>query len=268
MWTHSAWRQPPGERLRSYATWCDAVEGNTTFYAVPARSTVESWARQTEPDFRFVIKLPKSITHDRGLTGIDDELRVFAEALEPLGPRNHALWVQLPALFGPTDLGALAGFLRKLPHGQRVAVEVRHSAFFADERAAEQLERVLGRVDAEWIPFDTTTLFAVPPTTVAEREAWGKKPRVPRRMRALTAHPIVRYHGVDDTARTVAGWQPWVGAVVDWLREGRSPTVFIHTPDNAEARTFARRFHDEVRARVPALQPLPEPEANEPLTLF
>jgi uncharacterized protein YecE (DUF72 family) len=47
------------ERLRSYAGWCNAVEGNTTFYATPARDTVASWAHQTGADFRFVLKLPK-----------------------------------------------------------------------------------------------------------------------------------------------------------------------------------------------------------------
>ena len=53
-------------------------------------------------------------------------------------------------------------------------------------------------------------------------------------------------------------------------REGRSPTVFIHTPDNVQAPELARRFHDEVRARVPELDPLPEPGSapTEPLTLF
>jgi hypothetical protein len=51
--------------------------------------------------------------------------------------------------------------------------------------------------------------------------------------------------------------------VAGWLREGRSPTVFIHTPDNADAPMLARRFHDEVRARVPSLEPLPEPAQEE-----
>ncbi|WP_369028364.1 DUF72 domain-containing protein, partial [Nocardia farcinica] len=122
-----------------------------------------------DPEFRFVAKLPRTITHDRRLHGADAELRTFLDAIEPLGPRTHALWIQLPGSFGPTDLGVLAAFLRVLPPGYRVAVEVRHSAFFTDEAPARQLERVLARVDAEWIPFDTTTLFAQPPASDGER---------------------------------------------------------------------------------------------------
>ncbi|MFI6800469.1 DUF72 domain-containing protein [Streptosporangium canum] len=275
MWTHAQWQGrflphplPPGERLRAYATWCDAVEGNTTFYATPSRSTVESWARQTTPDFRFVAKLPKSITHERRLTGVDEELRSFLEAIEPLGPRAHALWIQLPGSFGPTDLGALAGFLRRLPSSHRYAVEVRHQAFFEDARSERLLERVLARVDAEWIPFDTTVLFQSPPTSDAERDAWMRKPRVPRRSSALTDRPIIRYLGRDATACTVEGWQQWIATVTGWLREGRSPTVFVHTPDNADALMLARRFHEEVRTRLPEIEPLPEPMPTEPLTLF
>ena len=240
MWTYAPWQGrylpvslAPRERLRAYATWCNAVEGNTTFYATPALDTVRSWAGQTAP-----------------------------------GPRAHALWIQLPPSFSPADLGALVRFLRRLPPGHRYCVEVRHRAFFADPRSEHQLERALEQAGAEWVTFDTTVLFGSPPASAAEREAWRNKPRVPRWSRALTSHPVVRYLGRDDEARTVAGWQPWLGTVAGWLREGRSPTVFIHTPDNVAALELARRFHDEVRARVPEVEPLPEPVPAGPPTLF
>ncbi|GAA5064175.1 DUF72 domain-containing protein [Nocardia callitridis] len=271
MWAHPAWQETSArQRLRSYATWCNAVEGNTTFYATPSRQTAQSWAEQLTgaKEFRFLPKLPKTVTHDQGLRGESAGLRAFLSALEPLEPHTHALWIQLSAAFGPTDLGALAGFLRALPRSYRYAVEVRHQDFFHDERRASDLERVLARVGAEWVPFDTTTLFGARPTSAAEREAWTKKPRVPRRMRALTEFPIVRYHGRDDEQRTVEGWQPWVAASAEWLREGRSPTVFVHTPDNASSLRLARRFHDEVRASVHELEHLPQPEHTEPMTLF
>ena len=273
MWTHKAWagRLPPagaGERLRSYAGWCNAVEGNTTFYATPARSTVAAWARQTGPDFRFVAKLPRTITHERRLAGADEPLRIFLDAIEPLGPRAYALWIQLPASFAPTDVAALQDFLRRLPTRHRYAVEVRHPAFFADPGSTALLERVLATVDAEWIPFDTTAFFQHRPASPAERDAWANKPRLPRRSVALTDRPIVRYLGRDATAETVEGWQHWVAVTAGWLREGRSPTVFLHTPDNADAPALARRFHAEVRSQVPGLEPLPEPARVEPLTLF
>jgi uncharacterized protein YecE (DUF72 family) len=229
---------------------------------------VASWARQTDPDFRFVIKLPKLITHERRLTDVDEELRGFLDAIEPLGPRAHALWIQLPGSFTPADVPALARFLHRLPTSHRYAVEVRHPRFFDDPRSTRLLEGVLAAAAAEWIPFDTTAFFQSPPTSDAERDAWTKKPRMPLRSFALTDRPIVRYLGRDACARTIEGWRHWIDVAAEWLREGRSPTMFIHTPDNADAPMLARRFHDDVRARVPELEALPQPIPVEPLTLF
>jgi uncharacterized protein YecE (DUF72 family) len=270
MWTHKAW-PVPGKlgKLESYAGWCNAVEGNTTFYATPSRETVATWAEQTGPDFRFVIKLPKAVTHERRLSGTDEIVRAFLHAMEPLGPRRHALWLQLPGSFGPADVATLGRFLGTLPGDFRYAVEVRHPDFFTDRREAERLENLLERAGVEWVPFDTVHFFAKPPTSDGEREAWMKKPRMPHRDRALTDAPIIRYLGRDDAAETAEGWQPWVEKAAEWLREGRSPTVFVHTPDNVEAPELNRRFHAEVAARVPGLEPLPEPvPVEEPLTLF
>jgi uncharacterized protein YecE (DUF72 family) len=244
------------------------VEGNTTFYATPPADTVRSWAGQTAPGFRFILKLPKQVTHERRLADVAGPVRDFLNAIEPLGQRAHTLWVQLPPSFSPADLGVLASFLRRLPREYRCAVEVRHPAFFTDPPAEQRLEQVLGTVGAEWVSFDTTVLYGSPPGSAAEREAWTKKPRLPRRATALTAHPVVRYIGRDDPEQTAAGWAPWLDTVAGWLREGRSPTVFIHTPDNVAALGLARRFHADVRARVPEVGPLPEPVPAGPPTLF
>src|ERR1700735_2438527 len=178
MWSYAPWqgRYLPGslsprERLHAYATWCHAVEGNTTFYATPNLGAVTSWAEQTTPDFRFVLKLPKTIPHEHRLADVGEPLRAFLAAIEPLGRRVHALWIQLPPSFSPADLGALTGFLRRLPRGYRYCAEVRHRAFFDDPRSAQQLERVLAEVGAEWVPFDTTVLFGGEPESAPERRA-------------------------------------------------------------------------------------------------
>lgn len=275
MWSYGPWQGrflprslSPGDRLSAYATWCNAVEGNTTFYATPSAEVVKSWARQTPADFRFILKMPKPITHEHRLADVAGPLRAFLAAVEPLGERVHALWIQLPPSFTPADLGALSGFLYRLPREYRYAVEVRHRAFFADPRWEQELEKSLGGVGAEWLTFDTTVLFQGAAASDLELQARASKPRLPRRSRALTSHPLVRYIGRDDADRTAAGWQPWLDTVTGWLREGRSPTVFIHTPDNVDSLGLARRFHDEVRARVPELEPLPEPIPAGPPTLF
>jgi uncharacterized protein YecE (DUF72 family) len=276
MWAHKGWQGvelPAGlsrdEQLPAYATWCTAVEGNTTAYGVPAAATLQAWAAATPPEFRFWFKLPQTITHQRRLRGVAADVHAFAGLLAPFGARAETLVVQLPGSFGPTELDALAAVLADPPAGHRFAVEVRHPAFFDGGAAGRALTQLLERNRAEWLTFDTTAMFASPPTSDAEREAWSNKPRLPRRVVALTDRPAVRLLGRDDVAATVAGWQPWIPVVAGWLAAGREPTVFVHTPDNDAALGLARRFHAEVRAAAPVrVEPLPEPMVAQPTTLF
>jgi uncharacterized protein YecE (DUF72 family) len=278
MWAHKGW---PGRflptsarrsgQLAAYASWCTAVEGNTTAYGLPSPATVATWADEAPPEFRFLFKLPQTITHQRRLRNAEAELREVVELLAPLGRRAEVLSVQLPATFEPADLGVLSAFLAQVPPGHRYAVEVRHAAFFDGGPADRALTALLADRDAEWTTFDTTVMFANPPTSEAEREAWANKPRLPRRTVAIGPQPVVRYLGRDDVDTTVEGWQPWVPVVAGWLAEGRSPTVFIHTPDNDEALRLARQFHDEVRTGCKVdVAPLPEPAVADapPPTLF
>lgn len=275
MWAHKGWqgrflpeKLARNEQISAYATWCNAVEGNTTFYGLPSADTVATWAADAPSDFRFLFKVPKTVTHDRRLRDVRTQVREFLDRIEPLGARARTIWVQLPASFGPDDIEALDRFLARMPAAHRYGVEVRHPSFFAAGPAPARLDEVLTRRGAEWVSFDTTTLFSAPPTSDAEREGWDQKPRLPRRTAALSDEPVVRYVGRDDTEATIAGWQPWLPVVAAWLREGRRPTFFLHTPDNDDALWLTRRFHDQVRDLMPELTPLPEPIDCAPPTLF
>lgn len=52
------------EFLREYARRLTSIEGNTTFYAVPAQKMLETWIAQTPATFRFCPKIPKAISHE------------------------------------------------------------------------------------------------------------------------------------------------------------------------------------------------------------
>jgi uncharacterized protein YecE (DUF72 family) len=61
------------EFLERYARVFNTVEGNTTFYALPAPEVVKRWDDQTPPHFRFCFKFPKPITHDKQLVNAEHE---------------------------------------------------------------------------------------------------------------------------------------------------------------------------------------------------
>ncbi|MGB1655404.1 MAG: DUF72 domain-containing protein [Acidimicrobiales bacterium] len=263
MWANRAWvgrylpsDTPSGRELEPYSQVCNAVEGNTTFYAEPTAAAVARWRSTTPEDFRFAFKLPRQITHDRRLRDTKEPLRVFVDRMEPLGERLGPFMIQLPATFGPDDLSVLASFLDGLPAGFEWAVEVRHAAFHAGGSAERPLNDLLHQHRANRVMFDSRPVFDGPRETAEEIDAWEKKPRLPVRAVATAGQPIVRFIGRTAAEANPPYWAPWVDRVVRWIEDGRRPTVFLHTPDNAVAPALCRMFHAEVAART-AIAPLP-----------
>lgn len=266
MWAHRPWigtwfpaTTRPTELLAAYAACCTAVEGNTTFYAIPRATTVQRWLEQTPTTFRFAFKLPRTITHEQRLRGSDTLLASFLERLAPLGERLGPFSVQLPASFGPADLDVLRTFLDTVPVTFAWSVEVRHPDFFDGGPAERALNDLLFERDVDRIVLDSRPLFSVTATSEIERETQQRKPRLPVRAVATGRHPTVRFIGCADTEANPPFWTRWVTTVARWLEAGRSPFVFLHTPDNAASPGLAHRFHDDVRALVPRLAPLPRP---------
>ncbi len=255
----------PGRELAAYARVCTAVEGNTTFYATPRREQVARWAEQAPAGFRLVPKAPRTVTHDRRLRGVDDELAASCRVLEPLAEADALgpVTLQLPPTFGPDDLGVLAALLPRLPGDFRWAVEPRHPGLVARGRAEATLDALLRDHDVDRVVIDTRALFAGPCTTPGEREAFARKPRLGVRPVATASTPIVRFIGQTDPAANPRWWRDWIDPVQRWLDEGREPIVFLHTPDNLDAPVLARAFHGEVGARRP-LVPLPDPAPIRP----
>ncbi len=265
MWTNPAWpgrsipaNTPSGGELAAYSALVSAVEGNTTFYALPSPDTAQRWGSSTPDDFRFMFKFPRTVTHDRKLRQTDELVSEFFDVLEPCLPKMHPVAIQLPASFAPGDLDVLERFLRGLPAGVRYAVEVRHPDFFDGGAQERSLNDLLFNVGADRIILDSRAVFAGPRVTPAEHEAFENKPRVPVRAVATNDTPIVRFIGQTAPEANPEFWAPWVATTARWLRDGRSPIVFIHTPDNAAAIDLAREFYDEVRSLVGELAPLPE----------
>ncbi len=266
MWAHRGWvgRYFPsstlvGDELAAYATWCTAVEGNTTFYALPDVATVARWSALAPPDFRFMFKLPQRITHELRLRNTATDLSAFLHRMTPLTNQMGPISIQLPASFGPADLATLEAFLDSLSTAFAWSVEVRHPQFFDGGDDMDALHDLLRRCDVDKIILDSRALFAGPVLTEAEREGFHRKPQLPVRPTVTAQRPIVRFIGQSDAAANKAFWVPWVDRVTTWLAGGLQPTVFIHTPDNATGPALARQFHAEVSASVPGLAPLPTP---------
>lgn len=141
-WNYPAWSGPfyprgarPADFLTLYARLFTTVEVDSTFYAIPARSTIESWVRRTPASFRFAMKFPRAATHDDRLAGpASRETRdVFVDHARGLGPRLGPILLQLPPDFAPAARGDLESFLEGWPADLALAVEFRDVAWLAGD---------------------------------------------------------------------------------------------------------------------------------------
>lgn len=139
-WNYDDWSTrfyPSGtssvDRLAAYARVFDTVEIDSTFYAMPPVGRFRSWYERTPAHFVFTAKLPREITHERRLRGVDRELMEFCDRASELQEKLGPLLVQLPPDMSPRERDAVEAFIPQLPAELPFAIEFRDPDWF-DER--------------------------------------------------------------------------------------------------------------------------------------
>jgi uncharacterized protein YecE (DUF72 family) len=159
------------EMLGLYSRVFDTIEVDATLYGVPPLSTFQNWFDETPEGFKFGLKFPREITHDRALRGPSLKLtREFVERASILGEKLGVFLVQFPASFEATaeDTQALRRFLTELTGEFRFAFEFRSPSWYTD--ATYDLLQAVGAslclVDGKWIErelmFDAAGRFTTP----------------------------------------------------------------------------------------------------------
>lgn len=151
-------RLSAAKMLSFYAERFRTVEINYTFYRMPSEKTVTGWIAETPDGFRFTLKAPKRITHERRLKDAGDSLRRFCELAALLGNRLGVLLFQLPPNL-KCDVELLRAFLVDLPPGARAAFEFRHLSWLCDavyeclaERRIALCIADTGEATTPWVP--------------------------------------------------------------------------------------------------------------------
>lgn len=145
--------QDGGSHLERYASRFDAVEINSSFYRPHRRATYARWAASVPFGFRFAVKLPRSITHERRFVDCADLLARFADEVGGLGAKRGPVLVQLPPSFSfAADLAN--GFFAQLGSlvGGALVCEPRHASWFETMADAMLCRHRVGRVAADPAP--------------------------------------------------------------------------------------------------------------------
>jgi uncharacterized protein YecE (DUF72 family) len=139
-----------GNHLQRYSGTLNAGEINSSFHRPHRPSTYQRWAESVPKDFRFSVKLPKTITHEHRLVSCDDLVNAFFAEAASLGPALGCLLVQLPPslAFGEATLRTFVEALKR-----RIAVpiacEPRHPSWFEAEADQVLAELQIARVAAD-----------------------------------------------------------------------------------------------------------------------
>ncbi|MEM7305280.1 MAG: DUF72 domain-containing protein [Planctomycetota bacterium] len=274
VWSHSGWVgsfYPDGSRtadfLRLYAERLTAVEGNTTFYAVPTPETVVRWAAHAPDSFHFCPKLPRVVTHEGALAPRIADARLFLERTELFGRRLGPHFAQLPSTYGSHHLDDLGRFLQAWPREDApLCLEVRHGGFY-EESVRRELNAMLRRLGVGRVVLDSRPIYARGAPAVHQER---RKPNVPLHADVTAGVAFVRFVGHPETERNAPYLDEWAERIGAWLADGTDVYFFAHCPIEDFSPEIARGLHTrlvEAGAPVDAL-PWDSVRSAQQLDLF
>ena len=139
-----------GTNLERYAGLLPAAEINSSFYRPHRPATYERWAASVPAEFRFSVKVPRVITHERKLADVGEPLDAFLAEAGALGDRLGCLLVQLPpSLRFDGEVAARFFAALRARHAGPVALEPRHASWFEPDVEELLVEHAISRVAAD-----------------------------------------------------------------------------------------------------------------------
>jgi uncharacterized protein YecE (DUF72 family) len=258
----------PADFLHEYSKRLTTIEGNTTFYAVPAQKTIEQWVAETPETFRFCPKVPRAISHDGDLMDHVAAAQEFVKIMWQLGKRLGPMFLQLPPHYSPGRLKDLSAFLAAWPQEVRLGVEVRHLDWF-DSPHSETLNELLSKHNMARVMIDTRPIRDLKgdkalagSTYDSLLRARERKPDVPIHPGRTTNFVFLRYIGHPQLEMNETLLDEWGHYLAEQLRQGADVYAICHSPENLTAPLIARGLHKRIRAEI-HVPPLPWDTVDE-----
>lgn len=116
-----------------YSKEFNCVEINSTFYRKPTAKTLTKWFDETPEDFRFFIKIPKTISHEKRMKDTKEEIAAFCENIQAhLKDKLSGFLYQFPPSFKNTAEN-LEIILENIDSNYLTVIEFRHESWWNDD---------------------------------------------------------------------------------------------------------------------------------------
>lgn len=146
-----------GTHLQRYAGRLPGVEINSSFYRPHRPATYAKWAQSVPAAFRFCVKLPRQITHERRLVDCGEWLEQFLYECGHLEEKLGCLLIQLPpSLTYEAETARVFFDALRVRHAGPVVIEPRHRSWLDAEPLLQQAQ--IARVVADPPPFPEAAL--------------------------------------------------------------------------------------------------------------
>lgn len=125
-------------RLTYYASLFNSIEINSSFYKLPKASTIIKWRDTVPEDFRFTFKLPKTISHSKGLDFHAEEVALFIRTIDNVDKKKGCILLQLPPALKPGSIQQLEKLFKTIDSANtrqawKIAVEFRNKVWHNDQ---------------------------------------------------------------------------------------------------------------------------------------
>lgn len=165
---HTSLNQAGQLSLFEYAGYLPLVEIDTAYYAIPKKSTIEKWLKDTPVNFRFVVKLYSGFTgqhKETYFTSFHEMVTAFLEAMMPLiqSGKLHCFLAQFPAQFKCTNTNV--AYLKKLRQAfpdLPIAIELRDNSWY-DEKYREKTYDFMKQQQFSLVMVDEPQVLDTPP---------------------------------------------------------------------------------------------------------
>lgn len=146
---------PQADFLQFYTSKFKTVEIDSTFYRIPAETTIDRWDKVTSDDFIFAAKFPRSVTHESDISNRLAVIKQFVGSMELLGDKLGPLLMQFPYSFKPDQKDVLFKLFDGLPNKGRFAIELRNKLWLKHDDLIERMKQqnlALCLIDHPWMP--------------------------------------------------------------------------------------------------------------------
>lgn len=217
------------DELAYYATQFNSIELNATFYNRYDAGQIIAWKEKTPAHFKFFPKVNQLISHLKRLNNTDPIVEEYGDIISNFEEKLGMVFLQLHSNFGYKNFDRLTHFIDIFPQALPLAVEMRNTEWFTDEKISNEL----------------FTFFEKHHTTNVIVDTAGRRDML--HMRLTTPVAFIRYVGSNEPQGDRDRLLDWIDRLKRWVGLGlRDIYFFVHQNVEKESPLLAAYFIERI----------------------